>query len=129
MNLELTHRLRTFLLAAALLASALRAAPAQESPEAPKPQTAAQNSSASQTPATNEPVQVSLASALALAPQKKNPPHTTPTKPPTPRENFFRVSTPCHERTSTSFSRLRARHGSQKQHRLSSRSHRLRLRS
>src|ERR1700686_1020125 len=67
MNLELTHRLRTFLLAAALLASALRAAPAQESPEAPKPQTAAQNSSASQTPATNEPVQVSLASALAMA--------------------------------------------------------------
>jgi outer membrane protein TolC len=67
MNLELTHRLRTFLLAAPLLLSTLRATLAQEPPDAPKPQAAAQNSSASQTPATNEPVQVSLASALALA--------------------------------------------------------------
>jgi len=66
MNLELTHRLRTFLLAAALLALTLRAAPAQEPPAAPKPQAAAQNS-ASQPPAANEPVQVSLASALAMA--------------------------------------------------------------
>jgi outer membrane protein len=67
MNLELTRRLRTFLLAAALLASTLRAARAQEPPEAPIPQAAAQNSTPSQTPSANEPVQVSLASALALA--------------------------------------------------------------
>ena len=67
MNLELTHRLRTFLLAAALLASALRAARAQEPPDAPKPQATAQNSSASRAPATSEPVQVSLASALSMA--------------------------------------------------------------
>jgi outer membrane protein TolC len=67
MNLELTHRLRTFFLTAALLAPTLRAARAQEPPEAPKPQAAAQNSSASQTPSANEPVQVSLASALAMA--------------------------------------------------------------
>ena len=66
MNLELTHRLRMLLLAPGLLLSTLRATPAQEPPDAPKPQAATQNSSASETPATNEPVQVSLASALAM---------------------------------------------------------------
>ena len=67
MNLELTHRLRMFLLAAALLASMHPATRAQEPPEAPKPQAAAPYSLASQVPASSEPVQVALAAALAMA--------------------------------------------------------------
>ena len=67
MNLDLTHRVRILSLAATLLASAAFVARAQEPPEAPQPQAAAQKSSASPASSVNEPLQVSLTSALAMA--------------------------------------------------------------
>jgi outer membrane protein TolC len=67
MSPDLKYRMYKLSLVVALLASTICVAGAQEPPEAPQPQAAAQKSSGSQTPSANEPVQVSLASALALA--------------------------------------------------------------
>lgn len=67
MNLVLKHRLSILSLVAAFLASAIPAARAQNPPEAPQPQAATKKTLASQTASSSDPVQVSLASALALA--------------------------------------------------------------
>ena len=67
MNFDLTHHVRILSLAATLFASAAFVARAQEPPEAPQPQAAAEKSSVPQTSSANEPVQVSLTSALAMA--------------------------------------------------------------
>ncbi len=67
MNPFCKHRLSILSLVAAFLPAAVPAAHAQEPPEAPQPQAAAQKTPASQTASSTDPVQVSLASALALA--------------------------------------------------------------
>jgi len=67
MNLAFKHRLSILSLVVAFLVSVVSAAHAQNPPEAPQPQATAQKTPASQTVATSDPVQVSLASALALA--------------------------------------------------------------
>ncbi len=67
MSLVLKYRVHKLSLVAALLASTNPAVGAQDPPEAPQPQAAAQKSSAPQIPSANEPVAISLSSALTLA--------------------------------------------------------------
>lgn len=60
-------RLSILLPAAFIAAATPNCTPAQEPPEAPQPHATPQNPSPSTSPSVNEPVQVSLSSALALA--------------------------------------------------------------